>query len=195
MTTAFRRIQAGLETTRGTGVAADKRLYGTLTMTPEVSMHRPVDERNSLAEFSRSVVVGQMTRLRFEGDATYEQLIDFLSMAVKGAISPSVVETTGRVWTFTPNTTSKNVQDSYTFEYGDDVQAWDCAFTICDNLELSFALGEVLQIRADLFAKFAAKPRSQALFRKLLSMRLWPTIAKSTSIPLGPTSAPLRWLP
>ncbi len=157
MTTAFRRIQAGLESTRGTGVAADKVMLGTMTMTPEVTHHRPVDERNSLAEFQRSIAVAQSTRLRFEGDATYEQLIDWLSMAVQGAIAPATVEVTGRVWTFTPNTTSKNVQDSYTFEYGDDVQAWDSAFTICDNLELTIALDEVIRIRADLFAKFAAK--------------------------------------
>ena len=157
MTTAFRRIQAGLETVRGTGVAADKVMLGTMTMTPTVIHHRPVDERNSLAEFQRSIAVAQSTRLRFEGDATYEQLIDWLSMSVIGAVAPATVEVTGRVWTFTPNTTSKNVQDSYTFEYGDDIQAWDSAFSIIENLELSIALDEVIQIRADMFARFAAK--------------------------------------
>lgn len=157
MTTAFRRIQVGLEATRGTAVAADKKLVGTLTMTPEVVWHRPVDERNSLAEFRRSIAVAQNSRLRYEADATYDQLIDILSMAVKGSITPSVVEITGRIWTFTPNTTSKNVQDSYTFEYGDDVQAWESAFVIAENMELSIPLNEVVTVRADLFAKFAAK--------------------------------------
>lgn len=157
MTVAFRKIQIGLESTRGTAVAADKLLIGALTMTPEAIWHRPVDERNSLAEFKRSILVAQKSTLRFEGDATYDQLIDFLSMAVKGAISPATVETTGRVWTFTPNTTSKNVQDSYTFEYGDNVQAWETAFTMISNLELSIALNEVMTVRADMFGKLAAK--------------------------------------
>lgn len=157
MTTAFRRIQAGLESVRGTGVAADKVFLGTLTMTPDVSFHRPSDERNSLAEFHRAVAVRQASRMRFEGDATYEQLIDWLSMSVIGGVTPSVVEVTGQVWDFVPNLTTKNIQDSYTVEYGDDVQAWDAAFTICDNLELAIALDEVIQVRADLFAKFAAK--------------------------------------
>ena len=157
MTTAFRRIQAGKEASRGTGVAADKVIIGTLTVTPSVQYHRPVDERNSLAEFHRSVAVAQGTRMRFEGDATYEQLIDWLSMSVKGGITPATVESTGRTWTFTPNTSAKNVQDSYTFEYGDDVQMWDAAFSLCENLELGITLGEVVQIRADMFAKFAAK--------------------------------------
>ncbi len=157
MTTAFRRIQIGLEATRGTALAADKVMLGTLTMTPQVTFHRPTDERNTLAEFHRAVAVAQSTKLRFEGDATYEQLIDWLSMAVKGAISPSTPEGSARLWTFTPNLTSKNVQDSYTFEYGDDQQAWESAFTICENLELGITLGEVMTVRADLFAKFAAK--------------------------------------
>jgi len=159
MTTAFRRIQVGLESTRGTGVAADKKLIGSLVLTPEVMWHRPVDERNSLAEFRRSVAVGQISRFRYEADATYEQLADILSMAVKGAITPTTPGggTDSRLWTFTPNTITKNVQDSYTFEYGDDVQAWDAAFTIIENLELAIAADEVMTIRADMFAKFAAK--------------------------------------
>ena len=157
MTTAFRRIQAGKEITRGIGVVADKVIIGTLTVTPSVQYHRPVDERNSLAEFHRSVAVAQGTRMRFEGDATYEQLVDWLSMSIKGSIIPTVVAVTGRTWTFKPNTAAKNVQDSYTFEYGDDVQAWIAAFSLCENLELGITLGEVVQIRADMFAKFATK--------------------------------------
>jgi len=157
MTTAFRRIQVGLEATRGTGVAADKKLIGTLTMTPEVTFHRPVDERNSLAEFRRAVATAQMTRMRYEADATYAQMADILSMSVKGAISPSTPETLSRLWSFVPNTTSKNVQDAYTFEYGDDTQAWDAAFSIIEDLELTFAMNETLQVRADIIANFAAK--------------------------------------
>lgn len=159
MTTAFRRIQVGLETTRGTAVAADKKLVGSLTMTPNVTWHRPIDERNSLAEFRRSIAVAQMTRLRYEADATYHQLADILSMAVKGAITPTTPGggTNSRDWTFTPTLTAKQVQDAYTFEYGDDIQTWESAFTIIENLELSIALNEVVTLRADMFAKFAAK--------------------------------------
>lgn len=157
---AFRRIQTGLEATRGTLVAADKKLYGSLTMTPEITYHRPMDERNSLAEFRRSVATAQRTTLRYEGDATYDQIVDFLSMALKGAITPTgpvVMSEADRLWTFTPNLTSKNVQDSFTFEYGDDTQEFECGFVVCENLELSIALGEVLGLRADLFGKLAAK--------------------------------------
>ena len=167
MTTAFRHIQTGLESTRGTPVAADKVLEGTLTVTPSVVWHRPVDERNSLAEFRRAVAVATGTRLRYDGDATYEHLIDFLSMAIQGAISPSTVETTGRVWDFVPNTVTKNVQDSFTFEYGDEVQFWEVPFTICENIELGFTLGEVVSLRADMFGQLATKTTKTAALSEI----------------------------
>ena len=60
---ALRRIQAGREATaaQGTAVVADKVWIGTLTMTPNITFHRPVDERQSLAEFRR-VKKGSPTR-------------------------------------------------------------------------------------------------------------------------------------
>jgi hypothetical protein len=157
MSTAFRRIEMGLESTRGLAVAAEKRVIGTLTMTPEVTLHRPSDENNSLAEFHRQIVTGQMSRMRFEGDATYDQLIDWLGMTVRGGITPDVVETTGRIWTFTHNLTAKNVQNTYTIEYGNDNQVWEAKFALADSLELGIALGEVVTLRVDLFANFASK--------------------------------------
>ena len=93
--TAFRRIQAGQETTRGTPVAANKVIGGTLTMTPTISLHSPIDERNSLAEFKRDAVVAQGCELRYEGACTYQQLLDFLAMGVKGSVIPTNVSATG----------------------------------------------------------------------------------------------------
>ena len=158
---AFRKIQIGKETTRGTAVAATKRLIGTLSMTPEVTWHRPVDERASLAEFRRAVVTARSARLRYEGDATYEQIINFLAMALKGGVTPTQPDPTNAPntyqWTFTPNLTSKNNQDSFTVEYGDDTQEWESTFVVVENLELGVALGEVVSLRADLFGRFPSK--------------------------------------
>ena len=143
---AFRRIQVGKETTRGTLVAATKKLVGGLTMTPMSAKHRPSDENQSLAEFRRSVAVAQSARLRFEGDATYQHLVDFFSMGVKGAITPVVPGggTNSRDWTFTPTLTALNAPDSFTFEYGDDSQEWESGFVIVDTWELGIALDQVV---------------------------------------------------
>lgn len=157
--TAFRKIQIGKETTRGTLVAADKQLVGTLTMNPNQAIDRPVDEDGSLSEFQRALVVAQRATMRYEGAATYEQIIHFLAMALKGGVTPVVPGggTDSREWTFTPNLITKNIQDSYTFEYGDDDQEWESGFSLVDNLELAFALNEVVTLRADLFARFPVK--------------------------------------
>lgn len=155
---AFRKIQVGKETTSGTAVAADKRLVGGISMTPQYDYHRPSDERGSLAEFFRGVQTGQRTALRYEADATYQQIIDFLAMSVKGGVSGVQIGTSGAyTWTFTPSLTSLVKPDTYTFEYGDDDQAWECPFVFVENLELAFTLGGVLQLRADLMAQGASK--------------------------------------
>jgi hypothetical protein len=153
---AFRKLQMGLESTRGTSVAADKKLIGTLFATTDKPAYRPLDDRGSLAEFRRSVAVSQSTRLRYEGDATYEQLIHFLSMGLKGGVSPASTGS-NRVWTFTPNLTSANSQNAYTFEFGDDQQEWECSFVMVENIELGVTLDEVVSLRVDMFGQYATK--------------------------------------
>jgi len=157
MAEAFRRIQIGAEATRGTLVAADKVLLGTLQMTPESTFFRPEDERNSIATHSRQVEVAQQTTFRYEGVASFEQLIYFLSMGVIGAVSPATVEVTGRVWTFLPNMSSANTPNSFSIEYGDDDQEFEAGFVVATNLEMAIAMGETMTLRADLVGREAAK--------------------------------------
>jgi len=144
--------------TRGAAVAANKVLIGSITMTPSISWHRPADERGSLAEFSRAIKVAQGCALRYEGDASYDQLIYFLAMALKGGQAPAGPGGDGDyTWTFEPTMIAKVVPDSFTFEYGDDSQVWESPFVICSNLELSIAMNEVVALRADLFGQFPTK--------------------------------------
>lgn len=156
---AFRRIQVGLESTRGTLVAADTILNGTMTMTPEVLWHRPVDERNSLAEFRRSVAVAHNASMRFQGDASYEQILQFLSMALRGAITPTTpsTATNARDWTFTPSLTAVNTQDAFTFEYGDNTQEFESGFVVATSMELGLSLGGPVSLTADLIGRFPQK--------------------------------------
>ena len=161
---SFRRIQIAKETTRGTSVAATKKLIGNLTMSPEITWYRPGDERNSLAEYRRAVITSQMAKLKYEGSATYEQLIYFLAMGLRGDGSAawSNPATPGggvnsRTWTFTPLLTARNQQNAYTFEYGDNTQEFESAFCMLENLELDVVLNEAVMMKADLFAEFPAK--------------------------------------
>lgn len=150
--TAFRKIQVAQETTKGGGNAASKRWIGTLAVTPRVDWHRPVDERGSLAEFKRAVAVGQGAAIRYEGDATYEQIIDFLAMSVKGVSGPTT-NNGAQLWSFVPSLTSKNNQKSYAVEYGDDTVVFRANYALVERLELPIALGQPVSLRADMFAR------------------------------------------
>lgn len=158
---ALRRIQIGIESVRGTSVAATKRILGgTLRMTPTLALYMPEDEeRNSLASLHRRTITGQRAALVYEGSVTFEQVINFLSMALKGNITPSTPMggTNAREWLFDPSLTASNAQDSFTFEYGDDQQEYESAFCMVEQLEFTLALNDVWKMTATMFGQFPAK--------------------------------------
>lgn len=160
MTTALRRIQIGKEATRGTAVAATKILLGNLTMNPTLNLFMPEDEaRNSLALLHRREIVGQEATLRYDGPMTFDQLITFLAMGIKGGVTPTTPGggTDSRDWTFLPTVAALNAQNAFTFEFGDDSQEYESAFVMCSQLELAYAMGEPVTLTADLFGHFPAK--------------------------------------
>lgn len=160
-TAAFRKIQWSKETVRGTAVACDNSLLGgSLRLTPEPEWFRPEDEdRGSLAMHYTQELVGQRAALRYEGAADFEQLIAFLAMTLKGGVTPSTPGggTNSRDWVFAPSLTALNVQDAFTFQYGDDQQAYQVAFAVARQLELNFALNAPVGLTADMFALFPTK--------------------------------------
>lgn len=157
MAVAFRRIQIGKEATRGTGVAATSKLIGTMRATPQKKWHRPAEDRNSLSEFRRQALIGQRCRLAFEGDATYEQIIAFLLMGIKGAVTPTTPVGTVRLWTFTPNYATANAPDTYTFEWGDDTQEYEATFCMVESIELTWSEDSPVTMRVNMFGRFPSK--------------------------------------
>lgn len=160
MTTALRRMQVGLESTRGTLVAANKRWAGALQYSDVREAHMPEDEeRNSLALLHRRTELAKHTELSLTAAATYQALPDFLSMAIKGAITPTT-PTNGvktRLWTILPSLTASNAQDSFTVEYGDDQQEYECGHVMAEQLEFAGSMGEALQMTVGMFGQGTAK--------------------------------------
>ncbi len=87
-------------------------------------------------------VTGYFVRLTFTGNFTASVKI------VEVDTVPIPV-----VWTFTPNVTSRNTVDAYTFEFGDDQQMFESEFCIATNLELAYAMNEVVMCRADIVGR------------------------------------------
>lgn len=151
-TRAFNQIQYTHEATPGTDSSGTKdALIGNLSVTPTQTIHHPSDTRKSLAQNSRDTVVGHGMQARYTGDATYEQIIQWLAMVVKGGVTPSTSDTTAKTWTYLQSLISSNAQDGMTLTYGDDNQAFQSKFVMATALEITFAPGQPLQLSVDLF--------------------------------------------
>ncbi len=150
---ALRKIQIGKEATKGTAVAATAALLGTLTMKSNPTIHRPEEERAQMARYSRGVKAANLAELSFEGDATYEQILYLLHMGVLGNVTPSVVDTSARLWTFTPAMTAAGVYNSFTIEHGDDIQEWEVEHCMASEIEISAAMNDVAKVKATIFGR------------------------------------------
>jgi len=93
--TGLRKIQIGEEVTKGTAVPATAGLAAVLTMKESPTIHRPVEERGQLAEFSRSVKVANLAELTLESDVTFEQILYLLHMGVLGNVVPPIAAPIG----------------------------------------------------------------------------------------------------
>ena len=153
---ALRRIQIGKEGTPGSIAAATAKLIGTLKYDLDQKTYRPEDlETGRLSSFERSIPVGVMAKLPFESDANYEQLAYLLGMGIKGAVTPTGGSSL-YTWAFTPNLAASNAVDTYTIEYGDDVQAFRSLYCFAQGLELSGTLDDVVKVKANLVGQTVA---------------------------------------
>jgi hypothetical protein len=148
----FFKHQAGLESTRGTQVAATRKVYCTALIEEDVNTIFPVNEdRGSLTTNFRSQPGLIKAALNPEGVVTFEDLAWWCQLALKAPVTGSVRNTTVYDYLFVPTQAADDLK-SATWEAGDDTQAWKAGFVMVDELEISGALGEQLRFRARLVA-------------------------------------------
>ena len=151
---ALRRIQLVKEVTPGTQITtatAKLVMGGEFENTQE--FYRPDDLDNGILEsYTRSYLTGEQAKIALNGDANYEQLAYLLGMCIIGGIVGGSPTDSVYTRTFLPNLTSANNPDTYTMQYGDDVEAWIAGFCYATDLELTAALGEkaVMKAKANL---------------------------------------------
>jgi len=160
---AFRKIQiSDVEDTVGTAEAATEILLGTMsTWEDEYELHRPEEDRNSLAQyFEDDEFVSEKAVATWTGDLNFRHILYALLMSIRGNVSPTQPDSTNEPnaykWTLTPALTSANTPDqangieTFTFEYGDNTQAWEMAYCFGTTLEISGAPNEVCQFSLDI---------------------------------------------
>ena len=92
---ALKRCQVAREATAGTKVAATAKIPGKLTMEEKMVLHRPEEERGSLASNHRTVLVGESVEMAFEGDLTFEQIMWWLASGIHNRVYGDTANPTG----------------------------------------------------------------------------------------------------
>ncbi len=139
---ALRKTQAALEVTRGTTLAATRKVYGSGHMLKDQPLIFPAGEdRASFVEHYRSQPGLIAATFPFSGVVTYEDQPWWNQLALKGGVVGVLSALTVYTYTSVPTAGSDDLK-SGTFEWGDDTQAFRGGFGMVETFELSGALGE-----------------------------------------------------
>lgn len=125
-TTVSQHVQIGVETTEQTAVPANKQLQAlSLDLTPmiETNAFRPTGTK-----MDTLVVPGKdWTKVGLSGVATYDEIIYPLASALIDPGAPTVVQTTGKSYTFSPSAITEDAVKTYTIEQGSATRAQKAA--------------------------------------------------------------------
>lgn len=134
-------VQIGVETTPGTGVAADKRLQSiSIEPSPSVEMDtfRPTGQKfNALSTLSK-----EWTEASVSGRATYSEIIYLLSSVLNTGVITSPDATlapTARKWVFAPSSTADDVPKTFTIEHGSSVRASKFTYALMTEMGMAFS--------------------------------------------------------
>ena len=137
--TALRKIQAGLETVRGTDIASTRKVYATGKMTKSIALIRPDEDRGTFIKNYRSSLGIVEAAFPVEGGCSFEDLAWWFQLALKGGVVGVVRGVTAYDYVFTPSSTVDDVK-SATFEWGDNTQAFQMTYGMVESFEIEGSL-------------------------------------------------------
>jgi len=166
---AFNRIQLGVESTHGTAVAATEILLGQLEWaTHDKVWHKPEQDRGVLAKnYETPFEVSNNVEMEFTGEL-YDRLavLAFVN-AIRGNITATqpdnINEPNHYLWTIEPTLTAPNTPletngiETFTFEAGDNVQAYEYEYGYTLSIEISGAPDEPCEITWSIGARQATE--------------------------------------
>jgi hypothetical protein len=143
---ALKRIQAGTETTRGTVVAATRRVYGSCTITRARPNRFANEDRGEWTDKFRANPKLIEAGFSITSDAVFEDMPWYASLFYNGNIAQTGSATTGYTWTSLPDQTSDTLKTA-TLEAGDDAVAWQGAFACVDTADFTLALDDAVTVQ------------------------------------------------
>jgi hypothetical protein len=152
---ALERIQAGLETVRGTAVPATRRVYGErgpAFWDPTVTKEFLSEAMTSYIKNYRHIVTGQSGKLTIPAWVTASDLAWWGQLFWKGGVTAVLSAVTVQTYTFAPTAASDDLKTA-TFEFQSDTQGFQVPFCLAEKLGISWATGKPVMMTAELFGQ------------------------------------------
>jgi hypothetical protein len=155
----FIKNQYGLETTRGTGVAATRNFAGTVVLPADRKPGRPVEKTGSRIQSRRAVIKQILVDgIQMKMDAAYFQaLLMIFGIGLKGGVTGSAVTGGGNDYLsdFTPSWTAANSPATISLETGDNVQGFEIDYVMAKSIKISGKIGadEFIKVEVECFGK------------------------------------------
>lgn len=142
--TIFTRHQYGLESTRGTAVAATRIMGAAPKAIPMDRQWQAIKLGNgsrAMYNAKRNDTLFVKDTITFDADhpLAFQNLPLFHYSSIDGTITPAEV-TGGQSdyrWDVVPLLTAANAPKTFTYEMGDDVQEYEVEFCVIDNLKMA----------------------------------------------------------
>lgn len=158
----FDRLQIGMEviSTKGTSVAATRQLIGDHTMVEEQDFYRspyPAGVRSNVGGAGTITRKGCMIDVNTE--LTAEEILWALETGVLGGVTPSTVDTSARLWAFTPDiTTGVTTINTATVEMarGDGVTNHyygESSYVMCQSFKIDWAFNQIAKLNMKFFGR------------------------------------------
>lgn len=152
---ALSGFQAGLESVRGTPVAATRKQPMNGWLVSNLEQHRVHEQRVSFIDVYRSFGVKQNAELRgLKVNPTFEDLPWFLQGFAKGGVTGVLSDTAAYTYTFTPTASTDDLK-TVTWEAVSDTQDFQLPFCLGDKFDLSFQAGAAADLTLDYLAQQA----------------------------------------
>lgn len=138
----LKRVQAGIETTRGLAVPATKKLYGgPITINRSQPNRYAVEDRGVFTDKFRGNKQLVEAGWTWPHDVTYEDEPFYISTFLNGGITATGGATTGYKWAFVPDTTTDTLK-TMTWESGDEDVQWQAPFSTTDTADYDLKLND-----------------------------------------------------
>jgi hypothetical protein len=156
----FRKNQRGKETARGTAVAATARWIGDMTLKEIEGLYLPPFPYGVLSNnYSPGFVVAKGAELAYASALTFEEIVDFLIMSLKGGVTPTGAGA-DKTWTFTHSPTADPAPTTFTVELGntDGSTAYGrkAEYIFATKLGISAGIDDEMKLTADLVGRQVA---------------------------------------